>query len=58
MLSNSAIGLQEARERLLFAIEVFDDALVGTTNKSLELGHKADALFARWNGRACQNFCV
>lgn len=44
-----AFDVNQARELLLFAIEVFDDALVGMTNKSMELGRDADALFARWN---------
>lgn len=39
-----------ARELLLLAIEAFDDALVGYTNQSFELGKKTDALFTKWAG--------
>lgn len=37
-----------AREVLLLAIEAFDDALVGYTNRSLQLGEMTDALFSKW----------
>jgi AbiV family abortive infection protein len=40
------ITKEEARAVLLFSIESFDDALVGYTNHSLELGKEADDLFA------------
>lgn len=33
---------------LLFAIEAFDDALVGYTNCSFELGKRTDVLFEKW----------
>ncbi len=37
-----------ARELLLFAVEAFDDALVGYTNHSYELGKITDQIFVRW----------
>ena len=44
----AAISQQLAREILLFAAEAFDDAVVGFTDKSFELGVATDELFARW----------
>ncbi|HWQ95121.1 MAG TPA: AbiV family abortive infection protein [Gammaproteobacteria bacterium] len=43
-----AIAPSTARELLLFAIEAFDDELVGYTNHSLSLSTATDALFAKW----------
>ena len=37
-----------AWELLLFSIEAFDDALVGYTSHSLQLGWVTDSIFARW----------
>lgn len=37
-----------ARELLLFAVEAFDDALVGYTNRSFEFGISTDAIFEHW----------
>lgn len=37
-----------ARDVLLLAIEAFDDALVGYTNRSFQLGERTDALFDKW----------
>lgn len=37
-----------ARELLLFAIELFDDSLVGMTDRSMAFGQDADAMFERW----------
>ncbi|MCK1639414.1 AbiV family abortive infection protein [Bradyrhizobium sp. 157] len=45
---SSAVSPQTSRELLLLAIEAFDDALVGFTSRSLELGQATDALFSRW----------
>lgn len=44
----SVVSRQLAREVLLFAVESFDDAIVGFTNKSFELGVAADDLFGKW----------
>ncbi len=43
-----AISQSAARDVLLFAIESFDDALVGYTNHSFVLGNATDELFSRW----------
>jgi AbiV family abortive infection protein len=40
-----------ARELLLFAIEAFDDTLVGYTNHSFDLSKVTDELFLRWKDR-------
>jgi AbiV family abortive infection protein len=45
---SSAVSPQTSRELLLLAIEAFDDGLVGSTSRSLELGQATDALFSRW----------
>ncbi|MBX3208261.1 MAG: AbiV family abortive infection protein [Labilithrix sp.] len=37
-----------AREVLLFAIEAFDDALVGYTDHTFALRNETDSLFSRW----------
>jgi hypothetical protein len=37
-----------AREVLLFAIETFDDALVGYTDHTFALREETDSLFSRW----------
>lgn len=39
------ISREKAREMLLFAIESFDDNLVGFTNYSLEISRKTDKIF-------------
>jgi hypothetical protein len=39
---------KKAREILLLAVEIFDDALVGSTNRSFERGTEADLIFKRW----------
>lgn len=44
----AAITPDLSRELLLLAIEAFDDALVGYTNRSFELGLYTDQLFAKW----------
>jgi AbiV family abortive infection protein len=40
-----AITVRRARDLLLFALEAFDDSLVGYTSRSMQLGEAADALF-------------
>jgi AbiV family abortive infection protein len=40
-----AVTRERAREIILFAIEAFDDALVGYTNQSFKLGDRLDVLF-------------
>ena len=40
----------QSRYILLLAVEIFDDALVGYTNHSMQLGSETDAIFARWAG--------
>lgn len=44
------VATSTARELLLLAVEAFDDALVGYTNHSFELGKQADAVFEKWAG--------
>ena len=39
---------EQGREILLLAIEIFDDALVGYTNHSMQLGKGTDAIFSQW----------
>jgi AbiV family abortive infection protein len=46
----AAIATSAARELLLLAVEAFDDALVGYTNQSFELGKQTDAVFEKWAG--------
>ena len=46
----AAISPSIAREILLLAIEAFDDALVGYTSRSFQLGEMTDALFNKWAG--------
>lgn len=41
---------EQGREILLLAIEIFDDALVGYTNHSTQLGEGTDAIFGQWAG--------
>ena len=36
-----------SRSILLYAVEVFDDALVGFTNHSMNLSHQTDEIFNR-----------
>lgn len=48
VVPRDAISLTYARELLLLAIEVFDDALVGGTNESFRLGEITDELFRKW----------
>jgi hypothetical protein len=48
----AAIDQAHAREILLFAIELFDDSLVGMTDRSAAFGQEADALFEQWKGAA------
>jgi hypothetical protein len=45
---NDVVSSKLAREMLLFAAEAFDDAVVGFTNKSFDLGVATDEIFARW----------
>jgi AbiV family abortive infection protein len=45
-----SIPTATSRELLLLAIESFDDALVGYTNRTEELSELTDALFAKWAG--------
>jgi AbiV family abortive infection protein len=40
------VSKERSRELLLFALEAFDDALVGNTNHSYVVGKQADELFA------------
>ncbi|MGM0833530.1 MAG: AbiV family abortive infection protein [Pseudomonadota bacterium] len=44
-----AITPELSRELLLLAIEAFDDALVGYTNRTFELGRYTDELFEKWS---------
>lgn len=44
----SVVSQSTAREILLLGIEAFDDALVGYTNRSLQLGEQTDVVFAKW----------
>ena len=46
---NIAITLELSRQLLLLAIEAFDDALVGYTNRTFELGRYTDELFEKWS---------
>ena len=45
---SEAISPTQAKNLLLFAIEAFDDVLVGFTNRSMELSRSTDALFKKW----------
>ena len=47
-IPSSTITKDMARELLLFAIESFDDGLVGLTNRSFELGKETDQVFIKW----------
>lgn len=47
---SAVIPRSTARELLLLAIEAFNDALVGYTTRSMELGDKADEVFDKWSG--------
>ena len=47
-IPEQAVSRETAREFLLFAIEVFDDALVGSTSRSMEISVVTDAIFERW----------
>lgn len=47
-IPKSAISGTQARELLLVAVEAFDDALVGYTSRSFELGKLTDEIFERW----------
>jgi AbiV family abortive infection protein len=47
-IPNAVVSKGLAREMLLFAAESFDDAVVGFTNKSFDLGVATDELFAKW----------
>jgi AbiV family abortive infection protein len=47
-IPNVAVTTKKAREILLLAVEIFDDALVGSTNRSFERGTEADLIFKRW----------
>jgi AbiV family abortive infection protein len=44
-----AITPELSRQLLLLAIEAFDDALVGYTNRTFELGRYTDQLFEKWS---------
>jgi len=44
----SAITKQTARELLLFAIETFDDGLVGYTEYTYSCAEQTDEIFAKW----------
>jgi AbiV family abortive infection protein len=52
ILPSNVVAAPLARELLLFAIEAFDDALVGYTNQSFTLGSTTDEIFAKWAGGA------
>lgn len=43
----TAIGRELSRSVLLYAVEVFDDALVGFTDYSMEISHRTDGVFSR-----------
>lgn len=43
-----AIDRARARELLLFAIELFDDSLIGMTDRSTDFDREANALFEHW----------
>lgn len=45
----AAITPELSRQLLLLAIEAFDDALVGYTNRTFELGQYTDQLFGKWS---------
>lgn len=45
VVPSEQITREDTRAMLLFAIEAFDDALVGYTNHSFDVGKRADALF-------------
>lgn len=45
---SEAIAPKASRELLLLAIECFDDAVVGYTNRTFELSEKTYALFLKW----------
>jgi AbiV family abortive infection protein len=47
-LPSVSVTTTTARELLLFAIESFDDALVGYTSHSFDLSKVTDELFLRW----------
>ena len=49
-IPRNAFSISTARELLLLALEAFDDALVGYTSHSLELGNQTDSIFAKWAG--------
>lgn len=45
VVPSDKINKNLARVLLLFALEVFDDALVGTTTFSMEIDKKTDSIF-------------
>jgi len=47
VVPSEKIDKKLARTLLLFSIEVFDDALVGTTNYSMEIDKETDAIFEK-----------
>ncbi len=48
VIPKNVISFDQARELLLLAIEIFDDALVGYTNHSFLLSNITDKLFEKW----------
>lgn len=48
LVPKNVIPTATSRELLLLALESFDDALVGYTNKTFELSSQTDALFSKW----------
>jgi len=49
VVPSEKIDKKLARSLILFAIEVFDDALVGITNNSLNMSNLTDELFTQIN---------
>jgi AbiV family abortive infection protein len=47
-IPGEAVSPSTARELLLLAVEAFDDALVGYTNRTFELRGQTDRIFERW----------
>lgn len=48
LVPTNVIPIATSRELLLLAIESFDDALVGYTNRTIELSKQTDILFVKW----------
>jgi len=47
-LPSEAVTSEFAKELILFAVEAFDDAFVGYTARSYELGEITDQIFNKW----------